>query len=102
MITAAPGIFLGLGIGSTEVLLFLAVFLIFLGPRELPRIARTLGRISARLRRASDEFRDQVMNLDRPESGPTDGGARPSSDSPSPTASAREDALKNEHHEPAG
>jgi|GEM_PF-6269892 len=72
MISATPAAFLGLGIGPSEALLCLAIFLIFLGPRELPRIARTLGKMAGHLRKASDEFRDQVMNLDRQENPSTE------------------------------
>ena len=56
--------FLGSGVGLSEVLLILAVALVLLGPRELPRIARTLGRMMASFRSAAQEFQDQLMNAD--------------------------------------
>lgn len=53
-----------LGVGATELLLVLLVALVLLGPREIPRIARTLGSLMANLRAASDDLREQVMHLD--------------------------------------
>ena len=49
-------------IGGPEViLLFIAALLLF-GPRRLPEIGRTLGKVVADFRRATNEFR---ANLDR-------------------------------------
>lgn len=57
--------FLGAGVSPGELLIVFAAVLILFGPRKLPQIARTAGRIFEEIRRASQEFRDQVMNLDR-------------------------------------
>lgn len=45
------------------VLLFFVILILF-GPRRLPEIARILGRMFEELRRASSEFRDQVMQIE--------------------------------------
>jgi sec-independent protein translocase protein TatA len=45
-----------LGIGFLEVLAILVVALLVFGPGKLPEIARTIGRISRGLRRASSDF----------------------------------------------
>ncbi len=45
------------------VLVFLVVLLLF-GPRKLPGFARSLGNLMQQLRRASNEFRDQLMRVD--------------------------------------
>lgn len=64
MNSAAPAAFLTGAPGPLEVLLvFLAVLLLF-GPKRLPEIARTLGRAIDQLRRASDEFRHNVMSME--------------------------------------
>lgn len=44
------------GIGTTEILLILAVALIVLGPKSLPKIARTLGKGLAEFRKVSTDF----------------------------------------------
>ena len=52
-----------LGIGATELVLVLAVVLILFGPKELPKIARTLGKFMAQIRSVSDDFQSQVMHI---------------------------------------
>ena len=44
------------GIGSTELLAILVVALLVLGPKNLPKIAHTLGRAMGEFRRVSTEF----------------------------------------------
>jgi sec-independent protein translocase protein TatB len=44
------------GIGSTELLLIFVVALLVLGPKSLPKIARTLGRTLGEFRKVSTEF----------------------------------------------
>jgi Tat protein translocase TatB subunit len=44
-------------IGTSELLLIGVIALIFLGPRKLPQIARTIGRTMADLRSATNEFK---------------------------------------------
>lgn len=44
------------GIGSTELLVILVVALLVLGPKNLPKIARTLGRAMGEFRKVSTEF----------------------------------------------
>jgi sec-independent protein translocase protein TatA len=56
--------FLGSSVGAGELFLIGIVVLVFFGPTKLPDLARTLGQWSERLRRAAQDFREQVMNLD--------------------------------------
>ncbi|NQU40303.1 MAG: twin-arginine translocase TatA/TatE family subunit [Lentisphaerae bacterium] len=44
-------------------LVFLAVLLLF-GPRKLPGIARSIGHVLQQLRRASDDFKHQLMSVE--------------------------------------
>ena len=44
------------GIGSTELLVILIVALLVVGPKNLPKIARTIGRAMGEFRRVSTEF----------------------------------------------
>lgn len=48
------------GIGSTELLVILVVALIVLGPRNLPKIANTLGRAMGQFQRASRDFQRSI------------------------------------------
>lgn len=65
-LTGAPG-------PGELVLIFLVVLLLF-GPRRLPGVARVLGKALSEIRRASHEFRDQLMRVDdtRADSGQSD------------------------------
>lgn len=59
------------GIDMPELLVILVLALLVFGPKELPRIARTLGRAMAELRRASDALtrtiRSEMAALEREE-----------------------------------
>lgn len=48
------------GIGTSEVLIILLIALLILGPKEIPRVARTIGRGMRELDRAKDEFRKSI------------------------------------------
>jgi len=48
------------GIGAGEILLILVIALIIWGPKRLPEIARTLGRMTRTLKKASYNLTSQV------------------------------------------
>jgi sec-independent protein translocase protein TatB len=50
-------------IGGMEILVILVVALLVLGPDQLPRVLRTVGRAMGELRRASTEFQ-RTLNTD--------------------------------------
>jgi TatA/E family protein of Tat protein translocase len=52
------------GIGMPELILILALALIVLGPKKLPEIARTLGKGLNEFRRATDELKDELRQVD--------------------------------------
>lgn len=57
------------GIGTTEVLIILAVALVVIGPSKLPELARTLGKGMAEFRRMSSDLKHTIdMEADRSES----------------------------------
>lgn len=53
------------GIGMPELLLILALALIVLGPKKLPELARALGKGLAEFRRATDELKDELRQMER-------------------------------------
>ncbi len=55
------------GIGPLELLVIIILALIFLGPEELPTIARKLGVLMRQLQELSDEFQEQVKKELGPE-----------------------------------
>ena len=48
------------GIGTTEILVILVVALIVLGPKSLPKVARTLGKGLAEFRKVSTDFQRTI------------------------------------------
>lgn len=52
--------------GFGELFFIFIVILVLFGPRRLPEIARQIGRTMNDLRRASQDFKDQIMQLDQP------------------------------------
>jgi TatA/E family protein of Tat protein translocase len=66
MVVPLPLGFLSGSPGMGELLLLFAVILILFGPRRLPEVAKMIGRAMQELRRASQDFRDQVMRIDTP------------------------------------
>ncbi len=51
------------GIGSTEILVIIVVALVVLGPKSLPGIAKTLGKVMGEFRRVTTEFQ-RTMNAE--------------------------------------
>lgn len=49
----------------TETLVILVVAMIVFGPKRMPEMARKLGKWMGMLRRASDEFKRQIMTMDQ-------------------------------------
>jgi Tat protein translocase TatB subunit len=48
-------------IGTQEILVILAIALVVVGPRRLPEIGRTIGRVMNELRKVQDEVREMVQ-----------------------------------------
>jgi TatA/E family protein of Tat protein translocase len=51
------------GMGMPEIIMILAVALIFIGPRKLPELAKTLGKAMGEFRRATSDLKDSI-NID--------------------------------------
>ena len=45
------------GIGTAEILVILCIALVVLGPKELPKVARTVGRGIREIQRARDDLK---------------------------------------------
>ena len=80
MIGVCTFAFLG-DIGGGELLVVLSAILLLFGGKQLPPIARSLGKMADDLKRASQDFRDQLMNADR-EIEPAESGHAPRSAEP--------------------
>lgn len=50
------------GIGFTEILAVAVIALIFIGPDDLPKFARTIGRFLNELKRGSDSFVNDIKS----------------------------------------
>lgn len=48
------------GIGTGEILIILLIALLVLGPKELPKVARTIGKTLRELQRTKDEIRESI------------------------------------------
>lgn len=73
--------FLGFdSVGPAELLVLCVVILIVVGPKRLPSAARKAGSVLSNLRRAADEFKNQLMTMDQPP--PTPPPAIPSQTTP--------------------
>ena len=48
------------GIGTGEILVILLIALLVLGPKELPKVARTIGKTMRELQRTKDEIRKSI------------------------------------------
>ncbi|MFO7937515.1 MAG: twin-arginine translocase TatA/TatE family subunit [Kiritimatiellia bacterium] len=57
--------FFGGSIGASEWVMMFVVVLVVVGPRKLPELARKFGRTMEMFRRAADEFKEQLMNMDQ-------------------------------------
>jgi len=56
-----------LGLGAGEIFLILAFALIFIGPKKLPELARSLGKGVKEFQNAKDELLNQVNNPEKDE-----------------------------------
>ena len=87
-------------LGGQEILFILVIALIVFGPRKLPEIGKSIGKMMVEFRRASNDFKrtieDEVeadkmrQSLDAPRSEPSalEPSSPPSSSDPPPTESA--------------
>jgi Tat protein translocase TatB subunit len=70
-------------LGTSELLLILAVALIFFGPRKLPQISRQIGKAMAEFKRHSEDFKrtwEREVALESARSEPEPDRATPSPD----------------------
>ena len=63
-VQAAATAFISALPGGGEILLLLLLILLLFGPRRLPEFARSIGRVMSELRRAAEEFKEQLMSAE--------------------------------------
>lgn len=49
-------------LGFTEMLAIAVIALIFIGPKQLPQVARVIGRMLGEFRRATSDFNREIYN----------------------------------------
>ena len=54
------------GVGSSELIIILIIALLILGPKEIPKVARTIGKGMRELQRAKDELKKNIEFEDNP------------------------------------
>jgi Tat protein translocase TatB subunit len=84
------------GIGMPELILILALALIVLGPKRLPEVARMLGKGLSEFRRATDELKDELRQVDL-ESEPSI-KPKPADPAPTPTPESSDLAASSPGH----
>jgi Tat protein translocase TatB subunit len=80
-------------LGGPELFLIFVVALIVFGPRKLPEIGKSLGRMMAEFRRASNDFRSTIESEVEAEKIRESMRIEPPKASPAPSASAGEGAA---------
>ncbi len=86
--------------GPMELIVIFLVVLVLFGPRRLPEIARMIGKMLHELRRASEDFKDQVMSIEA-ESQETEVTVPPTADLMEDVFQDNEDDLPLEDDIPA-
>jgi Tat protein translocase TatB subunit len=85
------------GIGMPELILILALALIVLGPKRLPEVARMLGKGLSEFRRATDELKDELRQVDL-ESEPSSAKPKPADPAPPPTSESSPSPAPSQGH----
>jgi len=81
------------GIGTSEILIILVIALLVLGPNEIPKIAKTLGRGMRELERAKNELKNSIQfEIDENETPET---KQPEKSSPEASTEAAESVIDN-------
>ncbi len=76
-------------IGPEKLLVILAIALVFLGPKKLPEMARSIGKGVREFRNASAGIREELTaQLDAPDAPPASSPDTPASSSESPNGTS--------------
>jgi sec-independent protein translocase protein TatA len=76
------------GIGFGEILLIIVIALIIFGPKRMPEIARTIGRMSRSLRKTTSDFTasltKEIDTAEKDQSSQSKAASQDKADEPSP------------------
>ena len=56
-----------IGLGATEIFIIFLVVLLLFGAKNIPKLARSLGRASKEFKNAKDDFQKELYKEDTPE-----------------------------------
>jgi sec-independent protein translocase protein TatA len=65
------------GFGGQEMLMILAIALVIFGPKRIPSLARSLGKVSAQIRNANRQIQREIYSNIDPEEIMAESGNRP-------------------------
>jgi sec-independent protein translocase protein TatB len=92
-------------LGGPELFLILVIALIVFGPRALPDIGKSIGKMLVEFRRASNDFKrtiEEEVEADKLKGALDPGGERPPTLAPPPAAPIQEEAPAVEPEPAAG
>ena len=93
-------------LGFSELILIAIIALIFIGPKQLPELARTLGRALNELKRATGDITSAISNpsrfIENPDEKETVISRPPSTDTPEPIADLPSPIVDLPPHAPLG
>jgi Tat protein translocase TatB subunit len=73
------------GIGGSELLVILIIALVVVGPKQLPELARTVGKIFGEFQKATDDLKREIdvsAQMNDKTTFPSDTGSAPAENTP--------------------
>lgn len=84
------------GLGFTEIIALLVLALLVIGPKQLPELARNLGRFFNELKRTTNMFKDEFKSSMQDQIRPPPYQPPP----PPPVSVSEDESIQSQPHEP--